>query len=194
MKQIFFSLLLIYSTFLFSQESIIDTIESDNLTIIADSDVDKIILEAENKCKNNIRKVDNNNIGYIPTKIRNPKNDLKPKSENPTKSTEPLTVVEKQKKIDVCFQRDKVDGVKIKVGITKKSEEANKLRIEVMRRFPHITTPEVKDVRPNYNILIGDYFTRKAAAKHFSEVKKVYPNAVLINWRVYCRKAVPNGR
>lgn len=165
----------------FAQEK--DSIEQNNVQINMSDKLQSYLDDYEENAKNEM----------IRREI-NKKNNEVSHQKRIEKEQKIIETIKEKREIDICYQRDKVDGVKIKVGTTKTIEEANNLKKQVMSLYPYLTTPEVKDVRPNYYIMFGDYFSRKAAEKHLKEVQKKFPNAVLTNWRVYCRKAIPFGK
>ncbi|MCB9201594.1 MAG: SPOR domain-containing protein [Flavobacteriales bacterium] len=159
-----------------SQEKAKDTLSINSIEIILDSDIDSLLTKTEERC--DVIKVAN----------------AKKTSQQLKKEQEAQKIDNIRKNVDLCYMRDKVDGVKIKVGITKDIQQAKEMREQVMKLFPHLTTPEIKDVRPHYYVMIGDYFTREAAKNDLRKVREKFPNAVLTNWRVYCRKAALNGK
>lgn len=171
MQKIVLLSLLITSFLLHSQEQELDTIVQTNLLIIGDSSALSIVNYIKHICDSEKKKQHNNII-----------------------KQQQIDEIREERIRDICFKRHKVDGIKIKIGTTKTIEEANKLKREAMMLFPYISTPEIKDVRPNYYVIIGDYFSRTSAAKHFIQVLEKYPNSILIKWRVYCRKAIPHGK
>ena len=180
-KNILTFFLLINCINLYSQEK--DSVEQNNVQIKMSEKVQSYLDTYQDNSKNELIRIENikknNTINY---------------QKKVEKEQKIIETIKEKREIDICYQRDKVDGVKIKVGITKTIEEANNLKRQVMMMYPYLTTPEVKDVRPNYYIMFGDYFSRNAAQKHLKEVQKKFPNAVLTNWRIYCRKAIPHGK
>lgn len=174
-------LVLFITSMLFAQEK--DSIEQNNVKINMSDKLETYLNDYQESYKNEVIKredIRKNNDIYHQKRVE--------------KEQKIIEIIKEKREIDICYQRDKVDGVKIKVGITKTITEANNLKKQVMAMYPYLTTPEVKDVRPNYYIMFGDYFSRNAAQKHLKEVQKKFPNAVLTNWRIYCRKAVPHGK
>lgn len=89
---------------------------------------------------------------------------------------------------DPCAQNQKVMGYKIQVMYTKDRNAANRVQSEFGRNYPYLV-PEMVYTRPDYRVMAGDYFTKRSAAMDLASVKKKYPGAFLVQWRVWCRKA-----
>lgn len=179
---VIFLLSTIVST-IYSQKLEFNSIPQHNLLIIADSSMIYIVNYVDELCK----------LEYQEIMKKKEQRDLAiyKKIEEEQKKNE---ILKEKRNHDICFQREKVDGIKIRIGARKTLEKAKKLKREAMILFPYISTPEIKDFRPNYYVMIGDYFSIAAAKKHFIQVRKKYPNSVLTNWRVYCRKAIHYGK
>ncbi|MXV37555.1 hypothetical protein GO491_02510 [Flavobacteriaceae bacterium Ap0902] len=89
---------------------------------------------------------------------------------------------------DPCANSQKVLGYKIQIMYTKDRNAATKARADFARNFPTLV-PEMVYTQPDYRVMAGDYFTKKSAARDLSMVKREYPGAFLVQWRVWCRKA-----
>lgn len=89
---------------------------------------------------------------------------------------------------DYCVRHNKVMGYKIQIFYTKDRNAANKVKDEFASKFPGIT-PEMVYASPDYRILVGDYFTRKSAAPDLRQIRRSFPSAFAVQWRVWCRKA-----
>lgn len=90
--------------------------------------------------------------------------------------------------LDPCANNQKVMGYKIQIMYTKNRESASKTRNEFARSYSYLV-PELIYTRPDYRVMAGDYFTKRSAAMDLAAVKKKYPGAFLVQWRVWCRKA-----
>lgn len=120
------------------------------------------------------------------------RNKAKCKQNTPRTYTRPTTTVAKPEgpktTYDICRNQAKVLGYKIQIFYSKSRDEANKVRQNFSRQFRGIT-PELVFARPDFKVLVGDYFTKKSAGQDLKKIKKKYPSSLLVSWRVYCRKA-----
>lgn len=91
-------------------------------------------------------------------------------------------------RIDPCVKNPKVMGYKIQVMYTKDRNAATRVQAEFARSFPSLV-PEMVWTRPDYRVMAGDFFTKRSAAMDLATVKRKYPGAFLVQWRVWCRKA-----
>lgn len=89
---------------------------------------------------------------------------------------------------DPCAQNSKVMGYKIQIMYTKDRNLANRAQADFAEKFPSLV-PEMVYTRPDYRVIAGDYFTKRSAASDLAMVKREYPGAFLIQWRVWCRRA-----
>ncbi|MGI9525625.1 MAG: SPOR domain-containing protein [Weeksellaceae bacterium] len=89
---------------------------------------------------------------------------------------------------DPCANSQKVMGYKIQIMYTKDRNTASRTRAEFARSFPNLV-PEMVYTQPDYRVMAGDYFTKRSAAMDLNAVKRKYPGAFLVQWRVWCRKA-----
>jgi len=72
-----------------------------------------------------------------------------------------------------------IQGYTIQVYTGSSSVEANKVKTKVYRILPGLT-PRVTYDLPNYKVKVGKFYHRLQALKDFSEVKRNYPNAILV--------------
>lgn len=114
-------------------------------------------------------------------------NTVKAKCLKPVTSIEDLKA-EEEENFDPCAQNPKVMGYKIQIMYTKDRNAANRAQADFAKNFPSLV-PEMVYTRPDYRVMAGDYFTKRSAAMDLSEVKRKYPGAFLVQWRVWCRKA-----
>jgi len=70
-------------------------------------------------------------------------------------------------------------GYTIQVYTGSSSVEANEIKTMVYRILPGLT-PRVTYDLPNYKVKVGKFYHRLQALKDFSEVKRNYPNAILV--------------
>lgn len=89
---------------------------------------------------------------------------------------------------DPCAQNPKVMGYKIQIMYTKDRNLANRAQADFAEKFSSLV-PELVYTRPDYRVIAGDYFTKRSAASDLAMVKREYPGAFLIQWRVWCRRA-----
>ncbi|MDO5656439.1 MAG: SPOR domain-containing protein [Flavobacteriaceae bacterium] len=95
---------------------------------------------------------------------------------------------EEAENFDPCARNPKVMGYKIQIMYTKDRNAANRAQSEFAAKFPALV-PEMVYTRPDYRVMAGDYFTKRSAAMDLAQVKRQYPGAFLVQWRVWCRKA-----
>ncbi|MDG4949982.1 SPOR domain-containing protein [Weeksellaceae bacterium KMM 9724] len=95
---------------------------------------------------------------------------------------------EDRENFDPCAQNPKVMGYKIQIMYTKDRNAANRAQADFAKNFPSLV-PEMVYTRPDYRVMVGDYFTKRSAGMDLASVKKKYPGAFLVQWRVWCRKA-----
>lgn len=101
----------------------------------------------------------------------------------PPKAPKPLSPADK------CAKQQKIQGYKIQIFYSKDRNAAEKVRADFSRNFPNLT-PELIYASPDYRILVGDYFTRASASSDLRKIKRSYPAAFPVQWRVWCRKAL----
>ncbi len=99
-----------------------------------------------------------------------------------TKEEKKVTVV------DMCREHPKMRGFRIQVLNTRSSEEAEKAKEQIQRQFPHLSS-SVELRRPQFKVLMGDYFSKANAAKDLDAVKKVHPGALLVASKIWCNRA-----
>ncbi len=91
-------------------------------------------------------------------------------------------------KVDPCVNNPKIMGYKIQIMYSKNRNSASSAIQQFSAEFPGIS-PELSYSQPDYKVLVGDYFTKRSAAMDLSRIKKSFPGAFLVQWRVWCRKA-----
>lgn len=88
-----------------------------------------------------------------------------------------------------CARQQKIMGYKIQIFYTKDRSAAEKVRDDFGKRFPNLT-PELIYASPDYRVLVGDYFTRTSASDDLKRIRRIYPGAFAVQWRIWCRKAI----
>ena len=79
-----------------------------------------------------------------------------------------------------------IDGFTIQVYGGDDRAVAHDYRLNLIRNFPS-TEPRMVFEQPNYKVRVGRYFTRLEAQNLFTEVKHVFPKAILIPARIYIK-------
>lgn len=77
-----------------------------------------------------------------------------------------------------------IDGFTIQVYGGSDRAVAKDFRLDLIRNFPE-TEPRTVFEQPNYKVRVGRYYTRLEAQHLFSQVKQVFPKAILIPTRIY---------
>ena len=90
--------------------------------------------------------------------------------------------------IDICARSPKVKGYRIQIRYTKDRNTANSVMSQFNNLYPDLTS-EMVYTRPDYRVLVGEYFTKRSAAADMARIKKKYPGAFFVQWAVWCRKA-----
>jgi hypothetical protein len=168
MKSYFF-LLLFFICITFNAQQIISKVDSatgGKLIINADEEILKMISEDE-LCKN-----------FGDTTI-----DSKPVPNNEKKPVNKPIAPE-----NICGRRNDIPGFMIKVGEAKSEKEINTMISEFRKLFPELRV-EKSYLRPDWRLLAGDYFKRESAKSDLKRLKKNFPSAILVNWRIYCNRA-----
>jgi hypothetical protein len=89
---------------------------------------------------------------------------------------------------NICGKRNDIPGFMIKVGEAKSEQEINTMMLKFRTEFPELRV-EKSYLRPDWRLLAGDYFKRESGQADLRRVKKSFPTAMLINWRIYCNRA-----
>ncbi|MCT6869465.1 SPOR domain-containing protein [Apibacter sp.] len=163
-------LLLFFISFSFRAQQIISKVDSatgGKLIISADEEIIKMINQEE-ICKK------------FSDGTQDSKSSLTPNERKPV--NKPLTPENN------CGRRNDIPGFMIKVGEAKSEQEVNTMMSEFRRLFPELRV-EKSYLRPDWRLLAGDYFIRESAKSDLKRIKKNFPNALLVNWRIYCNRA-----
>ena len=79
-----------------------------------------------------------------------------------------------------------IDGFTIQVYGGDDRAAAKDFRLNLIRNFP-ATEPRMVFEQPNYKVRVGRYYTRLEAQHLFTQVKQVFPKAILIPARIYTK-------
>lgn len=77
-----------------------------------------------------------------------------------------------------------IDGYTIQVYSGTNSEEARLARGKVYAIIPG-SHPILKFEEPNFKVKVGKYYTRIEAQQTYAQLKKKFPNAIIIPQRIY---------
>ena len=173
MKKLFFSTLIMIfagnSTFKSQVITKQDTIGSTPLTVSMDKKIADLLNETEEKCQK-----------QISIKDKNESNDNSSAKQTIKIANRELTTAE------ICRQTPKIRGIKIQLVVVKSNAQANEVKAYFRKHFPSIKTQTDASLRPNYKILAGSYFTRQSAAADLAKIKKVFKEATLVDYMIYC--------
>lgn len=166
--------LICLSIFSFSQTvTTKDTLSGTDLIIEMDKPISDALSTEEKKCI----------TAKSSTPISTPKPDSKPRIENRERVERTVSTQ------DICKKHPKLSGYKILVGIKKNNKEANELKANFRKNFPHMRTLVDASLRPNYKILAGSFFTKESGKSDLNKVRKVFPSATLVQYQIYCVEA-----
>uniref|UniRef100_UPI0039A5D49B SPOR domain-containing protein n=1 Tax=Ornithobacterium rhinotracheale TaxID=28251 RepID=UPI0039A5D49B len=159
MKKLFSLFLGLMIGFSFAQISVRDSISGGGYTIEVSSAIDSLVAK-----------------------------DSKAKCWKASKKTTPAEITQKEENIDICARNPKVKGYRIQIRYTKDRSLATSVLNEFSRNFPDLSS-EMVYTRPDYRVLVGEYFTKRSAAADMVRIKKKYPGAFFVQWAVWCRRA-----
>ena len=173
MKTYTLLLFIICASFMQAQEVIVkvDSATGGRLVIDTEGDIIKMIDE------NGICKKISSSTGSTSTNQPS-SGGTKPKTNRPPASGP----------TSVCGKRNDIPGFMIKVGEAKSEQEMATLMSKFRAEFPELRV-EKHYLRPDWRLLAGDYFKRESGQSDLKRIRKSFPTAVLINWRIYCNRA-----
>ncbi|MBV7440477.1 SPOR domain-containing protein [Weeksellaceae bacterium TAE3-ERU29] len=96
--------------------------------------------------------------------------------------------VQPEETVDICAKNPKVRGYRIQIRYTKDRNTANQVIREFNASFPDLPS-EMVYTRPDYRVLVGEYFSKRSGAMDMAKIKRKYPGAFFVQWAVWCRKA-----
>lgn len=76
-----------------------------------------------------------------------------------------------------------IDGFTIQVYGGNDRARAKEYQLDIIRNFPDAKSKMVFE-QPNYKVRIGQYYTRLEAQEFFTEIRTVFPKAILIPTRI----------
>ena len=79
-----------------------------------------------------------------------------------------------------------IDGFTIQVYGGNDRTAAKEHQLDIIRNFPDVESKMVFE-QPNYKVRIGQYYTRLEAQEIFTEIRTVFPRAILIPTRIYLK-------
>ena len=168
-KQVFFFFGLFLSTMFAAQQVIkTDTISGNAVKISMDKKIMDLLQGAEEKCSQSLENNSQSNSYNTPA-INLPERKI---------STE-----------EACRRNPRIMGVKILIATVKSNQEANEVGFYFRSKFPGLKILKDASLRPNYKIMAGSYFNKNAASSDFKNVKKLFKDAKLVNYMVFCEEA-----
>jgi hypothetical protein len=150
----------------------IDTLSGNTVKISMDQKISDLLQSAEEKCNkagNNANSDNMNSDSYATAKINIPERAI---------ST-----------AEACRKNPRILGVKILVNTLRSNEEANQVTLYFRSKFPMLKVTKDASLRPNYKILAGSYFNKSSAEADFRSVKRVFKEARLVSYQIFCVEA-----
>lgn len=154
-----------------------DTIAGTPLTILMDAEVSKTLESMENTCATS--KSSSRNTG---------RNEAYGTYSPPAPAVRRVANRELTN-AEICQQNPRILGYKIQAAVVKSNDEANKIKADIRRQFPSLKVEVDASLRPNYKILVGSYFTKQSASSDLSRIRKAYPGAIAVQYRIFCVEA-----
>ena len=84
----------------------------------------------------------------------------------------------------IHYKKGGIGGFCIQIYSGNSKEECQKIKSQVMMRFPEITSVHYERVSPNWKVRIGKCRTKLEAKKLQSIIRKVYPDSYIIEINV----------
>tara|TARA_B110000438_G_C15509186_1_gene519122 strand:+ start:26 stop:451 length:426 start_codon:yes stop_codon:yes gene_type:complete len=84
-----------------------------------------------------------------------------------------------QKNQQIHYKKGGVGGFCIHIYSGNSREECEKIKSQVMKRFPEITSVHYERVSPNWKVRVGKCRTKLEAKKLQSIIRKVYPGSYI---------------
>ena len=89
-----------------------------------------------------------------------------------------------QKNQQIHYKKGGIGGFCIQIYSGNSKEECQKIKSQVMMKFPEITSVHYERVSPNWKVRIGKCRTKLEAKKLQSIIRKVYPDSYIIEINV----------
>ena len=84
-----------------------------------------------------------------------------------------------QKNQQIHYKKGGIGGFCIQIYSGNSKEECQKIKSQVMMRFPEITSVHYERVSPNWKVRVGKCRTKLEAKKLQSIIRKVYPGSYI---------------
>lgn len=153
-----------------------DSINGNVYSMEMDVRIDNLLKQMESDCsKSNV----NNKI----KKKKNVVSKFLDKNNNKKKKETSFNVLSIA---DVCRRQPKLMGYKIQIAVVNNGNEASKIRYEIRINFPALRVELNSDLRPNYRVLAGSFFRKESGMNDLKNVRKIYHDAILIPYRIFC--------
>ncbi len=112
----------------------------------------------------------------------------------PTISDSPLHVNKKLDAIlDTIAMRNKsvkfTNGFRIQIYVGNDRKSADDAKIYTYQKYPEIF-PYLSYQQPIYKVKIGDFLNRMDAERYYSDIKELYPSAMILPDRVEIKKGI----
>lgn len=116
------------------------------------------------------------------------------KTPKPTTSDSPLHVNKKLDAIlDTIAMRNKsvkfTNGFRIQIYVGNDRKAADDAKIYTYQKYPEIF-PYLSYQQPIYKVKIGDFLNRMDAERYYSDIKDLYPSAMILPDRVEIKKGI----
>ncbi|SFI27004.1 sporulation protein [Halpernia frigidisoli] len=172
-KQLFLFFGFFASVLITAQQVVkVDTISGNTVKISMDQKISDMLESVEGKCSRTTKSGDSdysNNGTYIPPRINLPDRAI---------ST-----------AEACRKNPRILGTKILVNTVKSNEEANQVALYFRSKFPMLKVTKDASLRPNYKIMAGSYFTKESALADYNSVRRVFKEARLVSYQIFCVEA-----
>ena len=150
----------------------IDTLSGNTVKISMDQKISDMLQSAEEKCGRMGNNKDSDNLNLD------------------SKTADKINIPDHaMSTAEACRKNPRILGVKILVSTLKSNEEASQVALYFRSKFPMLKVTKDASLRPNYKILAGSYFTKESAEADFRSVKKVFKEARLISYEIFCVEA-----
>ena len=95
--------------------------------------------------------------------------------------------------LDTIAMRNKsvkfVNGFRIQIYVGNDRKSADDAKIYTYQRYPEIF-PYLSYQQPIYKVKIGDFLNRMDAERYYSDIKELYPSAMILPDRVEIKKGI----
>jgi len=84
-----------------------------------------------------------------------------------------------RKNQQIHYEKGGIEGFCVQIYSGDSREECQKIKSQVMKRFPEITSVHYERVSPNWKVRVGKCRTKLEAKKLQSIIRKVYPGSYI---------------